>query len=658
MAFGGAIDGANLCAGGEAVALSPLRDAAAGGSLKGSLRPEAWSRPALSVWVEGLGHLWGGVGEEQASLGPAEDSDGRPGGGRVLHSLGGEQEERGSGEAAISGAPPAAGIWSLEVSTRVLGLTAPWMLLGTVAIWATWALSAPGAGDWEAGPHVGLEGEGVPESPAAAAAAMVWACRRLSASFFSLGIPGEEHGVRAASLLSLAPGGVAPPTRPGGGVAGVRSSGRGSEDAALALGLFHSPGGVGLRKGSLATEMKALPGVEKGRGSWAGLADGLPGSRAWPSGPSLPLADGPERPPPLPGDDTLSSGFGSPSLDSVTEGRVWERVGLPSGEGPAWENMRWEEEGDRQREGSVPPGPVRTVVGRSRGGGVKEAPPLRPSWLSSEPSSVSSSEESTSWMASCFWRDSRRSARSCLMADSLSFSLLLPGTRPREPGPPSPSWRPSFLEDTECFCRLPFSTPRPEHSIPSLADSWRLCRPGSLCRSSFLKSEWEISRLCLRHPSDTPFFSPTAPPTGEEQGEDEEEESEEASFSADCTLLRRGERGGSPLLGLEIWRASGGDECSLTGKDWPRGWLGDGERCGEVLCGVGEGVRASGDRGMLPADLRRGERYCRWSLGARPWRELGRMWPELAGELGTLELGELLWEELPPTEWVESGVER
>lgn len=52
---------------------------------------------------------------------------------------------------------------------------------------------------------------------------------------------------------------------------------------------------------------------------------------------------------------------------------------------------------------------------------------------------------------------------------------------------------------------------------------------------------------------------------------------------------------------------------------------------------------------MLPADLRRGERYWRWSFGASPCRELGRMWPELAGEFGTLELGELLWEEFPPT---------
>lgn len=67
-------------------------------------------------------------------------------------------------------------------------------------------------------------------------------------------------------------------------------------------------------------------------------------------------------------------------------------------------------------------------------------------------------------------------------------------------------------------------------------------------------------------------------------------------------------------------------------------------------CGVGDGVWASGDRGIFPADLRLGDLYCLWSFGASPCSELGRMCPELAGELGTLELGELLWEELPPTE--------
>lgn len=52
---------------------------------------------------------------------------------------------------------------------------------------------------------------------------------------------------------------------------------------------------------------------------------------------------------------------------------------------------------------------------------------------------------------------------------------------------------------------------------------------------------------------------------------------------------------------------------------------------------------------MLPADFRLPERYrCPLSLGARPWRVLGRICPEPAGELGALELGELLWEELVP----------
>lgn len=87
----------------------------------------------------------------------------------------------------------------------------------------------------------------------------------------------------------------------------------------------------------------------------------------------------------------------------------------------------------------------------------------------------------------------------------------------------------------------------------------------------------------------------------------------------------------------------------MVGKAWaPWPDRGDGERWGEAA-GGGEGVWASGDSGMLPADLRRGERYWRWSLGAKPWRELGRVCPEPAGELGTLELGELLCDEFPPT---------
>lgn len=83
------------------------------------------------------------------------------------------------------------------------------------------------------------------------------------------------------------------------------------------------------------------------------------------------------------------------------------------------------------RDGSVPLGPVLTVMGLSKGGEVKFVP-LRPSWLSSEPSSVSSSDESTSWMASCFCSDSLRSALSWRMADSLSFNLFFLVARPSE----------------------------------------------------------------------------------------------------------------------------------------------------------------------------------------------------------------------------------
>lgn len=64
---------------------------------------------------------------------------------------------------------------------------------------------------------------------------------------------------------------------------------------------------------------------------------------------------------------------------------------------------------------------------------------------------------------------------------------------------------------------------------------------------------------------------------------------------------------------------------------------GEGERGG----GVGIGGQARGEGGMLLVDLRRpalgrgGP-----SLEARPCRELGRVWPAVAGEAGLLELGD------------------
>lgn len=66
-----------------------------------------------------------------------------------------------------------------------------------------------------------------------------------------------------------------------------------------------------------------------------------------------------------------------------------------------------------------------------------------------------------------------------------------------------------------------------------------------------MNSEWEMSKLCLREEGS--FFS---------------EDREEVNFSADWTLFSRGDLGGSALLGLEICRTKGGEECNFTGKDW------------------------------------------------------------------------------------------
>lgn len=194
------------------------------------------------------------------------------------------------------------------------------------------------------------------------------------------------------------------------------------------------------------------------------------------------------------------------------------------------------------------------------------------------------------------------------------------------------SWRPRRRTAT---CR---GAPGPSTEGVSPSDSARLCSASSPWKS-LRKSGWPTSRLCLRS---APFLS--AP-------------SEAPSFSADCTRLSSGERGGSALLGRG--RTTGGDECSLAGKlcvvcELPTVWPGSG---GGDAC-VGEGVCASGESGMLPADLQRAERYWRCSLGDRPCSVLGLMWcdDDDAGELGVLEAGELLWDEAPAgREGVASG---
>lgn len=76
-----------------------------------------------------------------------------------------------------------------------------------------------------------------------------------------------------------------------------------------------------------------------------------------------------------------------------------------------------------------------------------------------------------------------------------------------------------------------------------------------------------MSRLCLRLPTAAPTAILFSPAAATPEGDEGEFDREEASFSADCTLLRSGDRGGSALLGLEICLTRGGDEWSFTGND-------------------------------------------------------------------------------------------
>lgn len=194
-----------------------------------------------------------------------------------------EGKERGS-ESETSEVLPLDGFWSfVPFSATPLSLTGSRTLLVTVASWditLPTALSAGGMGELELKLELEVTGDKALRLAAAAAAHSL----RLSASFFSLGMPGEEREVRGVSWLSVVREsvvvvvvlqlGVSILAVEGAVVLGLSrlcSSALDSNDAVFPLTLFESCGGVGFRKLSLLTEMNALPGVEKGRGPHVGF---------------------------------------------------------------------------------------------------------------------------------------------------------------------------------------------------------------------------------------------------------------------------------------------------------------------------------------------------------------------------------------------------
>lgn len=236
--------------------------------------------------VEDLADLWEVVGEASRSVFCLAEDSRRCGDCGVGSCL--EGKERGS-VGGTSGGPPLDGFWSFwPLSTAGLSLTGPRTLLATVASWDT-TLSMPLSGAWTGELELELEPDVDEDDTLRLAAAAAAHSLRLSASFFSLGMPGEEQEVRGVSWLSgVRQSGelvvvletvvlvvalqsvvlvvVAVEGAADLGLSRVRSSALGSDGAVFPLRLFKSCGGAGLRKVSLLTEMNALPGVEKGRG--------------------------------------------------------------------------------------------------------------------------------------------------------------------------------------------------------------------------------------------------------------------------------------------------------------------------------------------------------------------------------------------------------
>lgn len=226
---------------------------------------------------------------------------------------------------------------------------------------------------------------------------------------------------------------------------------------------------------------------------------------------------GPASPSPEAADEHLaasSEACGAPSLlwgtlgTSIPGGFRVTSVNRPGTIGP------WLLGSLAKKASSSSPAPLRGGTWPAAGAGAKLSS-CAP-WLFSGPSSASSSEESTSRMASCFCSDSRRSARSCRRV-------------------------PRAHDGEGCSTPFPGSGPFPDSTllVPTASRG-----PTSLGGSSFFSSGWGRSRLCFREVAS--FFSEAA--------------SAAASFSADCTLLSSGERGGSALLGRESCLPRGGDK--------------------------------------------------------------------------------------------------
>lgn len=162
-----------------------------------------------------------------------------------------------AGAAVVAAGAVVDGFWSLaHLSADVQSLMGPKILMVTAV-------------GWEATPSMPLLGDEDEDEDAAAAAAH---SRRLSASFFSLEMPGEEQEVRGNSWPSvilvevvLGSEDLGLPAAEEVVVLGLSALGGGG--SIFPLGLFKCGGGAGLEKVSLLTEMKALPGVEKGRGA-------------------------------------------------------------------------------------------------------------------------------------------------------------------------------------------------------------------------------------------------------------------------------------------------------------------------------------------------------------------------------------------------------